>query len=472
MHQGTSDSEVTPSDASATPPAAQVPPPPPPYMRRSNSSDEDDCSDTTRSCTSSSSLDVEEGRKALLQHPPPTSFEVTSSSSADSKSGSYYGNDKKKRKAAKIVKEQAVAVCDNLKRNGTRKQALKLCFGSAGIYGCYLVYGHLQEDVFRYRAADGTKFTQVWFLQVLECACNVAVGIAGRHVFGGRTPTWQTRLHFFQSGASQVFSKVLTSLSLAAGLSFPVCTLSKSAKMVPVMLGQLVLGGSSYTMKDYLFAAAVVVGTAMLSMGKDSSKSSADGVPEHSSPTGIAFIVLSLVMDGITGGLQKRLKKESEGKPPTTYDFLLFTNLAMGFVAFTIAFAIGDFTGGVLFLAQNPLLQQMIVMTCLLSAMGQSFIFYVVANFDPMVCATVTTTRKILSVLWSIAVKGHAVSHQGHVGLVVAIGGILLGLQEKLTKKMSKRLRKQPLHRDERMSNIVDVDNGTPPVKVKEIGFC
>ena len=173
--------------------------------------------------------------------------------------------------------------------------------------------------------------------------------------------------------------------------------------------------------------------------------SSASSAPQSSSTIGLAFIILSLVMDGVTGGLQKKLKKETEGQPPTTYDFLLFTNLSMGFVAFSIALMVGDFASGMLFMAQNPELRKMVVSECILSALGQSFIFYVVANFDPMVCATVTTTRKILSVLWSIAVKGHTISNHGYAGLVIAILGVLLGLQEKLKKKLRNRQKQKQL---------------------------
>jgi len=145
------------------------------------------------------------------------------------------------------------------------------------------------------------------------------------------------------------------------------------------------------------------------------------------------------MMDGITGGLQKRLMKQTEGQPPATFDYLFFTNLSMGAVALTIALAIGDLKSGLLFMEQNPVLRQMIVLECVLSAVGQFFIFFVVANFDPMVCATVTTTRKILSVSWSIAVKGHVVSNGGYAGLLLAIAGILSGLHEKLTKKVRDR---------------------------------
>ena len=308
------------------------------------------------------------------------------------------------------------------------KQVLQLCFGAAGVYSCYLVYGHIQEDVFRYRSPMGQSFQSVWFLQVLECACNILFGTIGRKLCGGRTP--KSYRPFFVSGASQVFSKVLTSASLAAGLSFPVCILAKSAKMVPVMIGQLLLGGSKYETKDYIFAGLVVLGTTILSMNKGSSSTQS-----FTTPLGLVFITLSLVADGITGGLQKRLKHEMEAQPPTTFDFVLFTNMAMGFVALTIALLIGDVTKGVLFLYENPVLQQMVMSVCLLSAMGQFFIFYIVAHFDPMVCATVTTTRKILSVVWSIATKGHAVSAHGYLGLAIAVSGMVVGTHDKVTRK-------------------------------------
>jgi hypothetical protein len=46
-------------------------------------------------------------------------------------------------------------------------QGLKLLIGVGGIYAAFLYYGTLQEDVFHYKAADGTKFTSAWFLQAL-----------------------------------------------------------------------------------------------------------------------------------------------------------------------------------------------------------------------------------------------------------------------------------------------------------------
>jgi UDP-galactose transporter B1 len=46
-------------------------------------------------------------------------------------------------------------------------KGLKLLIGAGGIYSAFLYYGTLQEDVFHYRAADGSSFKSAWFLQAM-----------------------------------------------------------------------------------------------------------------------------------------------------------------------------------------------------------------------------------------------------------------------------------------------------------------
>jgi UDP-galactose transporter B1 len=103
----------------------------------------------------------------------------------------------------------------------------------------------------------------------------------------------------------------------------------------------------------------------------------------------------------------------------------------MATVALAIALATGDWKEGWDFVTANPAILRMILLYCLLSAVGQSFIFYVVANFDPLVCSTVTTTRKIMSVVWTIPTQGHVLSQQGSCGLLIAVTALLLEVQGK-----------------------------------------
>ena len=110
------------------------------------------------------------------------------------------------RKASHPVAKAQVARISS----GGATKTLELLFGAGGIYAAFLYYGSLQEDVFRYVSADGGKFKEVWFLQVLEALCNVAVGFGGLVATSG-TKGLPQKL-FALSGASQVLAKYCTCL--------------------------------------------------------------------------------------------------------------------------------------------------------------------------------------------------------------------------------------------------------------------
>lgn len=311
--------------------------------------------------------------------------------------------------------------------------AAKLIIGAGGIYAAFLYYGSLQEDVFRYQAEDGSSFKQAWFLQVLEALANVIVGFIGMILTG---PTKGIPLKMFGiSGAAQVTAKACTSLALANGLSFPVATLAKSGKMAPVMAGSLLLGGAKYDLRDYLQVAAIIGGTAVVSMGKKKGSST-------SSTMGVFFIVMSLVLDGVTAGFQKRLKTETAkaGVKPKPYDFMFWTNLFMAATAVVVALALGEVQSGLAFCTAHPQVFDKIIKFALCSAVGQSFIFYTIANFDPLVLSTVTTTRKIFSVLLSIFLKGHNLSLMGWSGIALACSGIVSELVSKTQGAQKKKI--------------------------------
>ena len=314
--------------------------------------------------------------------------------------------------------------------------AWHLVVGVLGIYGSFLYYGSLQEDVFRYESPSGQRFQQAWFLQVLESLANVLFGYLGIFFTGSGfqkkdisfgKPQYHPIPHgpFAISGMAQVCAKACTSLALANGLSFPVATLAKSGKMAPVMLGSLVLGGAAYTWRDYLHVAMIICGTALVSMGKHAS-GPADSI------LGIGFIMASLFWDGITAGYQKRFQRDMQQQqiPVQPYDFMFYTNLYMLLTAGMVAMALGELD--TTFLRDNPNVLWKILQFCACSAMGQSFIFYTLSHFDPLILSTVTTTRKLFSVLLSVVFKGNGLSGSGWMGVVLAGLGMLSEMQSKM----------------------------------------
>ena len=131
------------------------------------------------------------------------------------------------------------------KKKKLQIETLRLLWGAGGIYAAFLYYGSLMEDVFVFEGVNEERFKYAWFLQSIEAAANVIVGGIGLKVIGGAGKL--PKKFFVISGVAQVCAKAFTSLALAHGLSFPIATLAKSAKMAPVMAGSLILGGSIYS---------------------------------------------------------------------------------------------------------------------------------------------------------------------------------------------------------------------------------
>ena len=333
----------------------------------------------------------------------------------------------------KLVPSSRIHLSQNMPKDvkavaqGAAKEGslLQLLLGAGGIYAAYMYYGVLQEDVMGYTAADGSRFQSTWFIQVLEALANVIVGGICRQLAGGGTQGLNLKLLGY-GGIAQVSAKAFTMSALANGLSFPVVTLAKSGKMVPVMIGSILMGGKKYTLKQYISVIAIIAGTCIVSSGKKKGGGS-------DSLVGLLFIIGSLAMDGLAGGAQERVKKDSDvtGKKPTNWDNMFWTNTFMALTALVIAGIFGELAHGYKFCAENPEIFKMIGKFCACSAFGQSFIFFVITNFDSLTCTTVTTTRKVFSVLLSIFLKGHSLSAVGWSGIALASGGILSELEDK-----------------------------------------
>lgn len=136
----------------------------------------------------------------------------------------------------------------------------------------------------------------------------------------------------------------------------------------------------------YLQVLMIIGGTCIVSMAKKAKKEG-----DASSLTGVIFVALSLICDGLTGGLQKRLKQQAYemGLKIKPYEMMFWTNWFMMLSSLLIAAGKQELIPGYLFISNNPELLIKIAQFAACSAIGQSFIFFTLANFEPLVCSTV-----------------------------------------------------------------------------------
>jgi len=184
--------------------------------------------------------------------------------------------------------------------------------------------------------------------------------------------------------------------------------------------------------------ALIIGGVLLVTLGKKS-KAPSKAEPD-AEVMGFVCLALSLTCDGLTGGQQSKLKKdykEKNGKGLKSYDLMVFTNTAMLVIAVVMALVLDQLFGGIAFLAANPELTVAAAKFALCSALGQSAIFFTMANFDPLVVTTVTTVRKVFSVLLDIITRGYVLEPMQWGGIAVASLGVVGELQEKFGGKKS-----------------------------------
>ncbi|CAK0819694.1 unnamed protein product [Prorocentrum cordatum] len=273
-----------------------------------------------------------------------------------------------------------------------------------------------------------------WFLQVIEAVANVVLGFVLMLAIEGFRLHKMPQFPYLVSGGLQVSAKYFTTQSMVAGVSFPVATLAKSSKMVPVLIGQLLLGSAKYTTREYLNVALIVAGTGLVSMAGKSKAGKQDSL------MGLLCLIGSLACDGTVAGAQKSQKKKlkESGLTEKNFEMQFLTNFYMTLTALGFAAVFQEFGPAMEFILANPVIFTKIVLFAACSAVGQAFIFFVISEFDSLVCSTVTTTRKIFSVLLSVFTKGHSMNAQGWSGIGLACLGILSELEDKFSKSGEK----------------------------------
>lgn len=79
-------------------------------------------------------------------------------------------------------------------------------------------------------------------------------------------------------------------------VSYAFQALAKSCKMIPVMLGNVVLGSKRYSLKEYLVVFLITAGIVLFNLSAETNSDAEEDT--ESSSSGIILLVIALVLDG------------------------------------------------------------------------------------------------------------------------------------------------------------------------------
>lgn len=136
---------------------------------------------------------------------------------------------------------------------------------------------------------------------------------------------------------------------------------------------------------------------------------------------GTALLVLSLLMDGILGAIQDKMRAVYA---PTSRQFMIGMSACGSALLIVAVIVTGEIINVYEFSRIHPEVLWHIATFAVAGVVGQLFIFTMIASFGSLACSVTTTVRKFFSVLFSIIFFGNPSTPLQWLGAILVFAGL------------------------------------------------
>jgi UDP-galactose transporter B1 len=235
--------------------------------------------------------------------------------------------------------------------------------------------------------------------------------------------------------------------------------LAKSCKLLPVMALHISLFQKKYPMYKYMVVICVTLGVSVFtlhnpSVAKKAAKKAGSADPDASRAVGLFLLGVNLLFDGLTNTVQDNIFTKYKGRisgpqmmcasnimcTALTLSYLLLqpflASSPLGSYIGLSSTSAGEFNEAWQFVRAFPAVGLDVLGFAACGAVGQVFIFATLAHFSSLLLVTVTVTRKMLTMLFSVFMFGHTVTPMQWLGVGLVFGGI--GAEAEFTRREKK----------------------------------
>lgn len=298
---------------------------------------------------------------------------------------------------------------------------LKGVFAVAGIMTTLVIYGVLQEKIMRVPYGPEKEYFKyslflVFCNRITTSAVSAGALLASKKALAPVAPVYKYCL--------VSVTNILTTTCQYEALkyvSFPVQTLAKCAKMIPVMVWGTLIMQKRYKRLDYLWAVLVTMGCSVFILFPSDGDISPYNRGRESTVWGVSLMVGYLGFDGFTSTFQDKLFR---GYNMEIHNQIFYTTLCSCVLSLTGLVLQGQLLAAADFLYRhNDCLYDIALLSTVATA-SQFFISYTIRTFGALTFATIMTTRQLLSILLSCLWFAHPLSPLQWVGAVIVFGSL------------------------------------------------
>ncbi|KAH0540647.1 adenosine 3'-phospho 5'-phosphosulfate transporter 2 [Cotesia glomerata] len=256
---------------------------------------------------------------------------------------------------------------------------------SIGVFFFYIIYGYLQELIF---SLEGFR-EYGWYLTLIQFAYYTVFGILESKLRGvtRRIPLSTYIILAFLTLGTMGFSN-----SSLGYLNYPTQVIFKSCKLIPVLIGGILIQGKQYGLLDFVAAGFLCAGLVLFTLADSM-------ISPRFSIIGVMMISSALLCDAIIGNVQEKAMRQYKA---TNTEIVLYS-YSIGFLyLFIILFTTGQLTKGVTFCADYPIETYGYAFLFSISGyLGIQMVLTLVQTSGAFVAATVTTCRKAVTITLS-----------------------------------------------------------------------
>ena len=308
----------------------------------------------------------------------------------------------------------------------TLPQHAQFTFSVAGVFFCYLLYGYLQEFLFK---LDGFK-PYGWYLTFVQFGCYTIFGtIEWRVILRNSTVKIPIRTYFLLAFLT-VSTMGLSNYSLGF-LNYPTQVIFKCCKLIPVMIGGVLIQNKKYVCLDYLACILMSFGLSWFILADSE-------VQAEFNFYGVVVISLALCADAVIGNVQEKNIKQYSA--PNS-EVVLFS-YAIGFVYIFFGLVVtGNFVPGFMYYLQDPVQKYGYTMLFAFTGYaGITFVLILIRAFGALTAVTVTTCRKGVTMILSFMLFSKPFTIQYVWSGVIVLLGIGVNVYQKNRPKIDQKV--------------------------------
>jgi adenosine 3'-phospho 5'-phosphosulfate transporter B2 len=288
---------------------------------------------------------------------------------------------------------------------GSWRQLFKLAICAVGLNTSMLFWGIAQEFMMTnlYVDDEGNEERLGNVMSLVISNRLMTVFACGGMLFVQGTKIIMPPLEVCLPAGTNLLASWFQYQSLAY-VSFPLQTVAKSAKLLPVMVISS-FRGKTHTSLEY--AEAILIVSSVVVFGLESERSS---ITSDSSVTQLGMLLLAslLIFDSVTPHLQDVIFSGTVQMSPLEVTFYMASFAAC--LAFTQILCTGALLPSISFFMRHRRAILHLVVLSLCSTTTQFLISYTIKNFGPVAFSVIATTRQLISVLVSFLLFKHELS--------------------------------------------------------------